>query len=69
MALHKKEKYSRPDKVSIRTIRGVSTAEMDWHTSAKDGVSTVKSRVKANNNSGSTTVENYSADGASGEID
>ena len=65
--MRKNSKYSSSDKVSVRTISGVSTADMDWRTSFKDGTSEVASQVEARNNSGSTMVDNDSADRASGE--
>ena len=67
MALRKKAKYIRPYKVSIRTISGVSTANVDWRTITKDGVSGVESQVEASNNYGSTTVDNDTIDKSSGE--
>ena len=56
-----KSKHSRPDKVSVLTLRGVSTADLDWCTSSNDGASGVVSRVESINNSVSTTLENDSA--------
>ena len=58
LALHKKEKHSRPDKVSFRTIPGVSTANLDWHTSFNNGASGVAYRAEDRKNSGSMTLEN-----------
>ena len=56
----KKEKHSRPEKLSVCKIRGVSMANVDWCTSANDGASGVVSRVELINNLRSTTFDNYS---------
>ena len=68
LLLHKKAKHSRPDKVSVCKIRDVIMADIYWHTSSNIGASGVPSQVEASNNSGSTTLDNYSADRDSGEI-
>ena len=68
MALHKKAKFIRPDKLSLCTICGVSTADLDWRTRFNDGVSEFASQVESSNSSGSTMIDNDSADRSSIEI-
>ena len=50
LALHKKTKHSRPDKVSVCKIHGVITDDVGWRTGANDGAIGVASRVEASNN-------------------
>ena len=66
-ALHKKAKHSRPDKVSVCKICDARTADVDWLTRENDGASGFAYQVEDRKNCGSTTLENESANRASGE--
>ena len=67
LVLNKKSKHSRPNNLSVRIIFRVSTADVDSCKSVNSGASGVSSQEEAINNSLSTTLDNGSADRASGE--